>query len=406
VALALIIQSVAPERFRAQITAEILQSSPRRSNCEPAMIRRLAFLPALIVAAQMSAQPSASIGRLEKQPFDSPQRLELLQVQILLDRAGFRPGKLDGLGGEFTQAAADRLNTAKGLPPGQRLDLSAVPEPLRDYTLTEEDLNWVGQTASSPAEQEKLDRMPYADAWELVAEKFHSDLDYIREINPTVTDPVAGTILRVPDVEEFSMQLVLDLDAQRKAAAKAEKAAAEKAAAEAATPTPTPGTTELAVTPPTEPTPTPAAADESKLETRESKITTRLVILRAPRLIELYEDDRLVASFPCTPGSDRVPVPVGDWKITSNVLMPYFRYDKSVLKDGTRSDNAFNIPPGPNNYVGIVWMGINRKSVGIHGTNSPDQIGRNQSSGCIRLANWDAYYLTQRIEKGTLVQVR
>lgn len=370
------------------------------------MIRRLAFLPALIVAAQMSAQPSASIGRLEKQPFDSPQRLELLQVQILLDRAGFRPGKLDGLGGEFTQAAADRLNTAKGLPPGQRLDLSAVPEPLRDYTLTEEDLNWVGQTASSPAEQEKLDRMPYADAWELVAEKFHSDLDYIREINPTVTDPVAGTILRVPDVEEFSMQLVLDLDAQRKAAAKAEKAAAEKAAAEAATPTPTPGTTELAVTPPTEPTPTPAAADESKLETRESKITTRLVILRAPRLIELYEDDRLVASFPCTPGSDRVPVPVGDWKITSNVLMPYFRYDKSVLKDGTRSDNAFNIPPGPNNYVGIVWMGINRKSVGIHGTNSPDQIGRNQSSGCIRLANWDAYYLTQRIEKGTLVQVR
>ncbi len=362
------------------------------------MTRLILLLAALLTAASAFAQPAASIGRLEKEPYDSPQRIELLKVQIVLDQAGFRPGKLDGFGGEFTQAAADRYNVANDLPPGQRLDLSSVAEPFRDYVLTEDDLQWIGRQASSPAEQEKLDGMMYADPWELVAEKFHSDLDYLREINPTVTNPVAGTTFRVPTVDEFSMQMVVDLDDQRKAEAKAKKEAAELAAA--ATPPPEPADPLASTEPTPAPTATPVETQDSQIENR------RLVILREPRLIELYENDRIIASFPCTPGSDRVPVPVGDWKITSNILMPYFRYDKSVLKDGTRSDNAFNIPPGPNNYVGIVWMGINRKSVGIHGTNSPDQIGRNQSSGCIRLANWDAYFLTQKIQKGTLVQVR
>ncbi len=385
------------------------------------MTRQL-LLFALILGIQLPnplrAQPAAAVAKLDKQPVDSAQRIQLLKVQIVLDRAGFRPGRLDGLGGEFTQGAHDRFNASNGLPPGQLLDLSSVAEPLRDYTLTEEDLEWVGKTASSPAAQEKLPNMPYADAWELVAEKFHSDLDYIRELNPNVSEPAAGTVFRVPDVEEFSMQAVIDLNDRRKSEAKAEK----EAAAATPTPVPSPSPTLADVTPEpssdatTLPDTTEATLDASVDESvptveptaspvPEPKVA-RLVILREPRIIELYEDDKLVGSYPCTPGSDRVPVPVGTWKITSNILMPYFRYDKSVLKDGTRSDNAFNIPPGPNNYVGIVWMGINRKSVGIHGTNNPDRIGRNQSSGCIRLANWDAYEVTQRIKVGTPVEVR
>lgn len=132
----------------------------------------------------------------------------------------------------------------------------------------------------------------------------------------------------------------------------------------------------------------------------------RLELLRVERLIEVYEGDRLVACFPCTPGSRDVPVPVGQWKVTANVLMPYFRWDKSVLENGVRSDNAYNLPPGPNNPVGIVWMAINRPSVGMHGTPNPDQIGRNESHGCIRMANWDAFVLSQLIEKGTPVEVK
>jgi lipoprotein-anchoring transpeptidase ErfK/SrfK len=331
-------------------------------------------------------------------------------VQVALDRAGFRPGKIDGLGGEFTQKAADRLNQSLGLPLGTLVDTSGISSPYRYYEVTEEDLKWIGKTASSPPEQQKLKRMPYADAWEMLAEMFHCDLNFLRELNPSLTNSpiVAGTSARVPDVEPFRMADVTALEKSRSEAAKA-------AAAPTPAPSPTftqPAQSELTLAPAPspdfllgdpsaqlaplpEPTPMPTPEPPKR----------RIVLLTGPRILELYEGDRLIASYPCTPGSGRVPVPVGEWRITANILMPYFRYDKSVLKDGTRSANAFNIPPGPNNYVGIVWMAINRPSVGIHGTQSPDQIGRNESSGCIRLANWDAFDLSQKITKGTPVTV-
>jgi hypothetical protein len=132
----------------------------------------------------------------------------------------------------------------------------------------------------------------------------------------------------------------------------------------------------------------------------------RLVLLRDERLIEFYENDRIAGCFPCTPGSAKFPVPLGTWRVTSNILMPNFRWDKSVLETGVRSNNAYNLPPGPNSPVGIVWMGINRPSLGMHGTNSPDRIGRNESSGCIRLANWDAFRLCQLVKSGTALEVR
>ncbi|MFY8215690.1 MAG: L,D-transpeptidase family protein [Chthoniobacterales bacterium] len=394
--------------------------------------QKLTFLPILLalwaaapgmLPAQSSARVAAA-ARIEKPDADSDLRIHLASVQVVLDRAGFRPGKIDGLGGEFTQKAADRLNQARGLPPGTLVDTSGLSSPYRYYDVTEEDLKWIGKTASSPPEQQKLKRMPYADAWEMVAEMFHCDLDFVRELNPSLANVpiVAGTSVRVPDVEPFRMADVTALEKSRSEAAKAavnpsptamptptndlatdptdlssppltQSAQSEFALAPEPTPDFLLGNPNAQVVDPIAPTPTPEPPKR------------RIVLLTGPRILELYEGDRLIASYPCTPGSGRVPVPVGEWRITANILMPYFRYDKSVLKDGTRSDNAFNIPPGPNNYVGIVWMAINRPSVGIHGTQSPDQIGRNESSGCIRLANWDAFDLSQKITKGTPVTV-
>lgn len=399
---------------------------------------KLIFLPILLVTwaaapgmlpAQSTAR-QAAVARMERPEPDSELRIHLASVQVALDRAGFRPGKIDGLGGEFTQKAADRLNQARGLPPGTLVDTSGLSSPYRYYDVTEEDLKWIGKTASSPPEQQKLKRMPYADAWEMLAEMFHCDLTFLRELNPSLANSpvVAGTSVRVPDVEPFRMADVTALEKSRSEAAKA---------AAAATPTPAPSpmllpTNDFTATPAEVPSPqltqpaqselalSPAPSPDFLLGDPNAQAAPlpeptpaptpeppkrRIVLLTGPRILELYEGDRLIASYPCTPGSGRVPVPVGEWRITANILMPYFRYDKSVLKDGTRSDNAFNIPPGPNNYVGIVWMAINRPSVGIHGTQSPDQIGRNDSSGCIRLANWDAFDLSQKITKGTPVTV-
>lgn len=360
-----------------------------RSSMPSRALRETFFLflfCAVLPAALYSATPAeGQRARLQKESPDSPLRMELVRVQILLDRAGFRPGKIDGLGGEFTQKVADRYCAANGLPPGTLLDVSGIPNPYREYTIVEEDKRWIGRQASGPAAQEKLKAMLYGDLWELVAERFHCDLEFLRELNKDIPEEkiAVGSVLRVPDVPEFQLADVAALEKKRR------EEEAERKAAASATPDPT-----------ASPSPTPPAEWVPPLPVR------RLVLLRRERLIEVWEADRIVACFPCTPGSAKTPVPLGNWRVIANILLPYFRWDQSVLESGVRSDNAFNLPPGPNNPVGIVWIALNRPSVGMHGTPTPDQIGRNESHGCIRLANWDAFLLAQLVGKGTVVEVR
>jgi len=379
-----------------------------RSECSAFAVRptilfsfRLLLLVPLIsggwVPLSASSPMEARIARLQKESPDAPERMEMVRVQIFLDRANFRPGKIDGLGGEFTQKAADRYCRANNLQAGTRLDISGISAPYRDYTVVKEDLKWIGPQASQPSEQEKLKAMLYADLWELVSERFHCDLNFLYELNPNISDSKlgVGTVFRVPDVSEFKMAEVIALEKQRREEEEARKAAAKAQtdASQGTSPSPSPAESATSsATPAPSPTPAPPAR--------------RLELLRGERLIELYEDDRLIACFPCTPGSRQVPVPIGAWKVTANILMPNFRWDKSILESGVRSENAYNLPPGPNNPVGIVWMAINRPSVGMHGTPAPDRIGRNESHGCIRMANWDAFLLSQLIAKGTPVEVK
>ena len=339
----------------------------------------------------------AQIARLQNQSPDSAERMEMVRVQIFLDNASFRPGKIDGLGGEFTQKAADRYCRVNGLPEGSRLDVSSIPAPYRDYTIAKEDLEWIGPQASEPAEQETLKAMLYADLWELIAERFHCDLDFLHELNRKTSkgELTVGSVLRVPNVSKFEIAKVAALEKQRKEEERAKKGSEDQQDDPSQAVSPAPSPAENGTMPAT---PTPAAGGETPVR--------RLELLRAERLIELYEGDRLIACFPCTPGSREVPVPDGQWKVTANVLMPYFRWDKSVLENGVRSDNAHNLPPGPNNPVGIVWMAINKPSVGMHGTPNPDQIGRNESHGCIRMSNWDAFLLSEFVQKGTIVDVK
>lgn len=311
----------------------------------------------------------------------------MTRLQIFLDRANFRPGKIDGLGGEFTQKALDRYNLVNGLPEGSLPPPSDV-SPYREYVISEEDSKWVGPQASTPAAQEKLKGLLYADYWALVAERFHCDRGFLQELNPGVPEPKPGSTLRVPDAPEFVMAEVVALEKKRREEQKKKAAPSPTPVSfDPAAPTPVPIPT---ATPTPTPTPNPR----------------HIILSREARLIEVYEGDKLLACFPCTPGSKGTPVPVGTWKVMANILMPYYRWDKSVLDSGVRSENSFNLPPGPRNPVGIVWMALNRPSVGMHGTTAPDQIGRNESHGCIRLANWDAFTLSQMIDKGVKVEVR
>ena len=93
------------------------------------------------------------------------------------------------------------------------------------------------------------------------------------------------------------------------------------------------------------------------------------------------------------------------WKILGIATLPWFRHDEGVLNFGVRTDDYFNLPPGPNNPVGILWMGLNKPGIGIHGTNNPETIGRAGSHGCIRMANWDAAKIKDLVTVGDVVGI-
>ena len=123
------------------------------------------------------------------------------------------------------------------------------------------------------------------------------------------------------------------------------------------------------------------------------------------RFLEIFENDQLVAEFPITPGSKTLPAPKGVWKILGAATLPWFRHDEGVLQHGVRTNDFYNIPPGPNNPVGILWMGLNKPGIGIHGTNNPETIGRAGSHGCIRMANWDAARIKDLVSIGNVVTI-
>jgi lipoprotein-anchoring transpeptidase ErfK/SrfK len=113
----------------------------------------------------------------------------------------------------------------------------------------------------------------------------------------------------------------------------------------------------------------------------------------------------LIASFPITPGKPKF-IKLGTWELRSCIEMPFWRYDQQLLDTGKRSKDALNIPAGPNSPVGVIWNGLSKPGIGLHGTSDPETIGRARSAGCIRLANWDAIRLPTLIRPGTTVEIR
>lgn len=100
-----------------------------------------------------------------------------------------------------------------------------------------------------------------------------------------------------------------------------------------------------------------------------------------------------------------LPAPKGSWHVQTINFMPVFRYDKEMLMHGRRGAGGIATPPGPNNKVGVVWMSLNKKGIGMHGTDEPDTIGRASSHGCIRLANWDVVRVAERLKPGAKVVI-
>lgn len=324
------------------------------------------------------------------------------RLQIFLDRAEFAPGKIDGRYGEFTMKALALYRQSRGgdtraslpsiaegkggkqtavAPNIDDLNLAGIDPVFTTYTVTESDLRTIGEVPDSVPEQAKLKSLPYRDAAEAMAEKFHLDVDFLAELNPgRIKSIKAGDTLVVPNVEPFEVGAVEDL---KPGGEISRRAAANDSDGETGETKPEPGR-----------------------KTKEPPVTVTVQIDTQTNMLSVREGSKLVAAYPVTVGSDATLSPVGEWKVRGMEKMPTFRHDEAMLKAGVRSSKFHVLPAGPNNPVGVLWIQLNKKGIGIHGTNDPDRIGRSASHGCVRLANWDVVRLAGKVKASTPVVIQ
>lgn len=280
---------------------------------------------------------------------DGPDPL-IVKLQILLDRANASPGVIDGFLGENVAKAISAFETANGLPVDGELDeevWSALdgngPERvLVEYEVTQEDAEYpfLAEIPEDYAEQAHLEHLGYVSLAEMLAERFHMGIDLFQELNANV-EQRAGASVIVADV---------------------------------------------AGSPPT--------GDITRIE-----VDKGLAKLRA-----YGPDDRLIVSYPATIGSAENPSPSGTHEVTGIAVDPVYYYNPSENFQQGENTEPLELPPGPNNPVGTVWISLSEPSYGVHGTPEPSRIDKTSSHGCIRLTNWDAEELAQLVKPGVVVE--
>lgn len=303
-----------------------------------------------------------------------------VRVQILLDQSLFGPGIIDGKPGSFTQKALEAYNRSKGRDKNDTTIIQAEADELVEHTYVTTPVPSIAKKFVNSKlpykreEQAKQKALSYRSYYEFMAERYHTSESVLYELNgkKTTWAAVPGRTLIVPNVEPFKIE-----DIKPGRMHKANDALAKR---------------------------------KIIIDTKERQIQVYAIpdvtfVSNGPGLKAATDDYRLVASFPTTPGQEKF-IHRGTWSLRNAIEWPTWRYDKQLLKKGKRGKEALNIPGGPNNPVGVLWAGLSKSGIGIHGTDSPRTIGRARSSGCFRLSNWDAVRIPQVIRPGAVVIVK
>ena len=283
----------------------------------------------------------------------------LIKVQVLLDRARFSPGAIDGRDGENLRGALRAYAAAQGLPADGKLTRALFEklqgtsqEPVvTDYAITEADVKgpFVDTMPAEMEEQADVGPMRYTNTREMLAERFHMQRDLLSALNPDVPLDRAGGSLIVAAVPPTGEGKVAGA---------------------------------------------PLAPKVSRIEVdKETK-----------RVRAFAEDGKLTGDYPASIGSSEKPAPDGTAKVKAVAFDPWYTYNPKYQFKGVKTNRKFSIHPGPNNPVGLVWIDLSIESYGIHGTPEPEKIGKTESHGCIRLTNWDARDLASHTVKGAKVE--
>ena len=279
----------------------------------------------------------------------------VLRAQILLDRAHFSVGAINGRAGKNTALAIYWFQASQNLSATGLLDVATykrlasivdTSDVVAPYTVTAADVAVpLISIPRSVYDQERLRCLCYTSHLEALAERFHTTEDVLRKLNPqeSFASITPGMRIWTPSIEG-------------------------------------PGN-------------------------RQPEPIARIVVSKKGSYVHaLARNGAIVYHFPSTLGSAYDPSPDGRYHVTNVAYNPTFRYDPTLFSDIEDDARKAKLPPGPNSPVGLVWIALSKEHVGIHGTPTPETIGTESSHGCVRLTNWDALRLAEWTEEGVPVE--
>ncbi|HEY1663952.1 MAG TPA: L,D-transpeptidase family protein [Verrucomicrobiae bacterium] len=299
-------------------------------------------------------KPPAPLTVSQQAPSDFPRPVhDVLEAQVALVRRGISPGAIDAALGSQTREALTVFQQNQNLPLTGKLDdatrgkLTLDAPILTTYLVTTNDLANLQPLGKTWLEKSQQSELAYETELELVSEKAHSNPLLIKRLNPNVnwTNVSAGTTLEIPDVNY----------------------------------------------------PDPASQ------------AAFVIIHLSDKFLEAFDGDtNLLVHFPCSIAAKVEKRPVGELHVIAIIPHPNYTVDPELFPDSVELaalKHKLILPPGPRNPVGVAWMGLDRTGYGIHGTPNPEEVGRTESHGCFRLANWDAEYLLKLVWIGMPVVV-